>query len=118
LQKNQNPAGAEAGPAGSGTLHATRPMPYRHRSALAPGRLGPRIFQERESSESPMLNAFCRVAPSVLFSFLAILEAGVFLFAIDFSSRTSVEVHARRFFVLLAIEPSFQNEGELYPLRE
>ena len=55
-----------------------------------------------------MLNAFCRVAPSVLFSFLAILDAGVFLFAMPFSSRTSLEVHARRFFVLLAIEPPFQ----------
>lgn len=55
-----------------------------------------------------MLNAFCRVAPSVLFSFLAILDAGVFFFAIDFNSRTSVEVQARRFFVLLAIEPPFQ----------
>jgi hypothetical protein len=64
--------------------------------------------QERESSESPMLNAFWRVAPSVRFSFLAILEAGVFLFAIAFSSRTSTEVHARRFLVLLAIEPPFQ----------
>ena len=76
---------------------------------------GPEDFQERESSESPMLNAFCRVAPSVLFSFLAILEAGVFLFAIDFSSRTSVEVHARRFFVLLAIEPSFQIKASCIP---
>jgi hypothetical protein len=48
------------------------------------------------------------VAPSVLFNFLAIREAGVFLFAIVFSSRTSPEVHARRFFALLAIEPPFQ----------
>jgi hypothetical protein len=55
-----------------------------------------------------MLNAFWRVAPSVLFNFLAIREAGVFLFAIVFSSRTSPEVHARRFFALLAIEPPFQ----------
>jgi hypothetical protein len=55
-----------------------------------------------------MLNAFCRVAPSVLFNFLAILDAGVFLFAMVFSSRTSPEVHARRFFALLAIEPPFQ----------
>jgi hypothetical protein len=52
-----------------------------------------------------MLNAFCRAAPSVLFSFLAILDAGVFLLAIFFSSRTSPEVHARRFFVLFAIFP-------------
>jgi hypothetical protein len=35
-----------------------------------------------------MLNAFCRVAPSVRFNFLAILEAGVFLFAMDFNVRT------------------------------
>lgn len=62
-----------------------------------------------------MLNAFCRVAPSVLFSFLAILEAGVFLFAIDFSSRTSVEVHARRFLVLLAIEPPLEMKASCIP---
>jgi len=48
-----------------------------------------------------MLNAFCRVAPSVLFSFLAIFLAGVLVFAIVFNPRTSVAVQARRF---LAIE--------------
>jgi len=48
-----------------------------------------------------MLNAFCRVAPSVLFSFLAIFLAGVLVFAIVFNPRTSVSVQARRF---LAIE--------------
>ena len=66
------------------------------------------LDQERESRESPMLNAFCRVAPSDRRSFLAILPAGVFLRAIAFSSRTSLEVHARRFFALLAIKPPFQ----------
>ncbi len=65
--------------------------------------------------ESPMLNAFWRVAPSVRFSFFAILEAGVFLFAIVFSSRTSTDVHARRFFVLLAIEPPFQMQTSCIP---
>ena len=64
--------------------------------------------QERESSESPILNAFCRVAPSVLFNFLAILAAAVFFFANDFNSRTSVAVQARRFFDFLAINPPFQ----------
>jgi len=64
--------------------------------------------QERESSESPMLKAFWRVAPSVRFSFLAIADAGVFFFANDFRSRTSTEVHARRFFVRFAIKPPFQ----------
>jgi hypothetical protein len=54
------------------------------------------------SSESPMLNAFWRVARSVLFSFLAIREAVVFFRAIALSSRSSLEVHARRFFFLLA----------------
>jgi hypothetical protein len=64
--------------------------------------------QERESSESPMLNAFCRVAPSVLLSFLAIAAALVFLRAIVFSWLTSPEVHARRFLFLFAIKPPFQ----------
>ena len=49
----------------------------------------------RESSESPMLNAFCRVAISVLFNLLAILAAGVFLRARDLSSRTCTDVQAR-----------------------
>jgi hypothetical protein len=47
-----------------------------------------------------MLNAFCRVAPSVLFSFLEIFLAGVFVFAIDLSPRTSVAVQARRFLAI------------------
>ena len=54
-----------------------------------------------------MLNAFCRVAPSVRFNCLAILAAGVFLRAIVFSSRTSVEVHARRFFDFFAVRSDF-----------
>ena len=62
-----------------------------------------------------MLNAFCRVAPSVLLNFLAILAAGVFLRAMVFSSRTSVEVHARRFFDFLGINPPYQI-GSWYPL--
>jgi len=41
--------------------------------------------QERESSESPMLKAFWRVAPSVLLSFFAICDALVFLRAIVFT---------------------------------
>ncbi len=55
-----------------------------------------------------MLNAFWRVAPSVLRNRLAIFAAVVFFFANVFSSRTSVAVHARRFFALLAINPPFQ----------
>jgi hypothetical protein len=66
------------------------------------------LDQERESRESPMLNAFCRVAPSDRRSFLAILPAVVFLRAMDFRSRSSLAVHARRFFGLLAIKPPFQ----------
>jgi hypothetical protein len=77
---------------------------YRHYAKLELLLLG----QERESRDSPMLNAFCRVAPSDRRSFLAILPAGVFLRAIVFRSRTSPAVHARRFFGLLAIKPPFQ----------
>jgi len=54
--------------------------------------------QARLSSDNPILNAFWRVAPSVRFSFLAILAAGVFFFASDFSSRTCTDVHERLFF--------------------
>jgi hypothetical protein len=42
------------------------------------------VRQARESSDNPILNAFCRVAPSVRFSDLAILLAGVFFRASDF----------------------------------
>jgi hypothetical protein len=45
-----------------------------------------------------MLNAFCRVAPSLRFRDLAILLAGVFFRAIDLSSRTCTDVQARLFF--------------------
>jgi len=44
-----------------------------------------------------MLNAFWRVAPRERFNFFAIRAAGVFLRAIDFSSRTCTDVHARLF---------------------
>jgi hypothetical protein len=42
-----------------------------------------------------MLNAFCRVAPSVRFSFFAILPAGVRFRANVFSARTSIADHER-----------------------
>src|SRR3974377_1728090 len=71
--------------------------------------------QEREASESPMLKAFWRVAPSVLLSFFAIFDALVFLRAIVFSSRSSLEVHARRFFFLFAITPPFQENAACIP---
>ena len=53
--------------------------------------------QERESSDSPRLKAFCRVAPSVRFKLRAMLAARAFFRAIVFSERTSDEVHERRF---------------------
>jgi hypothetical protein len=73
------------------------------------------LDRQRESRESPMLKAFWRVAPSVLLNFLAICDALVFLRAIVFSSRTSPEVHARRFFFLFAINPPCQ-ESQLVSL--
>jgi class 3 adenylate cyclase/tetratricopeptide (TPR) repeat protein len=45
-------------------------------------------FQARESSDNPRLNAFCRVAPSVRFSVLAIFAAVVFFRASVFKVRT------------------------------
>ena len=45
-----------------------------------------------------MLNAFCRVAPSVRLRDLAIFRAGVFFFASDLSSRTCTDVQVRLFF--------------------
>jgi hypothetical protein len=50
------------------------------------------------------MNAFCRVAPSVRFSVLAILAASVFFRASVFNVRTSSFVQARRFDTFLAIK--------------
>jgi hypothetical protein len=53
-----------------------------------------------------MLNAFCRVAPSVRFRALAILAAGLFFFASVFRVRTCSVVHARRLdFLAIEITP-------------
>ena len=57
-----------------------------------------------------MLNAFCRVAPSLRFSVLAILAARVFFFASVFNVRTCAGVHSWRFDTFLAIQitPDFK----------
>ena len=55
-----------------------------------------------------MLNAFCRVAPSVRFRVFAILFAGTFFLASDFSSRTCTAVQARLFFDPFFIRISMQ----------
>ena len=53
----------------------------------------------RELSDTPKTDAFCRVAPSVRFSVLAIFEAGTFfLLASDLRSRTCTAVQGRLFF--------------------
>ena len=73
-----------------------------------------------------MLKAFCRVAPSDRFNFLAIFPAGVFLRAIVFISRTSVGVHDRRFlpfFIGISLYDrrgacnykSIQRKGQCFP---
>jgi hypothetical protein len=64
--------------------------------------------QARESSDSPRLNAFCRVAPSDRFSVRAMLDAFVFFRAAVFKVRTSAAVHERRLdFLAMQISPSF-----------
>ena len=60
--------------------------------------------QTRESSDKPILNAFCRVAPSERFSVLAIRAACVFFRASAFNVRICSGVHARRFVAFLAIK--------------
>src|SRR6516162_143040 len=66
--------------------------------------------QARVSNDKPILNAFCRVAPSVRFNVLAIFAAFVFFRASVFNVRRCSGVHARRFFALLAINkpPDFE----------
>jgi hypothetical protein len=74
-------AGAEAGAdadGGSGLEEKSRPR-KREWPFLVAGKQSwdfeVSIRQPRETSDNPMLNAFCRVAPSVRFSALAILAA-------------------------------------------
>jgi hypothetical protein len=59
---------------------------------------------QRASSDSPRMNAFWRVAPSVRFKVLAMRPACVFWRASDRKVLTSDEVHSRRFTALLAIK--------------
>ena len=59
---------------------------------------GPRV------NDTPRLNAFCRVAPSVRFRALAIFAACFFCLASDFNVRTCAGVHSRRFDTFLAIK--------------
>jgi hypothetical protein len=61
------------------------------------------IAQTRESNDSPTLDAFCRVAPSLRFKVRAILAAGIFFRASGFSSRTCAAVHTRFFDAFAAI---------------
>jgi hypothetical protein len=60
----------------------------------------------RASNERPSENAFCLVAPTVLFKDFAILPAGVFFFAKLFKSRTSLAVHSRLVALLAITSPS------------
>ena len=61
----------------------------------------------RESNDTPSENAFCRVAPRVRLSAFAILAAGFFARADDFSSRTSCLVHSRRLVAFAMIKLRF-----------
>jgi hypothetical protein len=67
-------------------------------------RIGGQRAQTRESSDKPILNAFCRVAPSERFSVLAIWPACFFFRASAFNVRTFSGVHARRFVAFLAMQ--------------
>ena len=58
-------------------------------------------FAARVSSDNPRLNAFCRVAPSVLLNVRAMFAARVLLAASLFNLRTSLAVHARLFIIQL-----------------
>ena len=55
---------------------------------------GPEGDYARESSDNPILNAFCRVAPSVRCSDFAIFPAGVLRLAIVLRVRTCAELQA------------------------
>jgi len=58
--------------------------------------VGAKIYV-RESSDNPMLKAFCRVAPSDRLRVLAILAVRFFFFARVFNVRICAVVQARRF---------------------
>src|ERR1700733_3671781 len=54
--------------------------------------VGRQLFQTRESRDSPIAKAFCRVAPSVRLRTLAITPAGLFFRARDFNLPTCTGV--------------------------
>jgi hypothetical protein len=62
------------------------------------------VFYPRESRDSPILNAFWRVAPSVRFIVRAIFAADILFLASDFSSRTCADVQARLFDAFFTIK--------------
>jgi hypothetical protein len=98
LPHRQNNSTAEQHPRPRELSHKKRPRQERD--------LRDAVFRaQRESSETPILKAFCRVAPTLRFSDLAIFAAGVFDLAIVFSSRISSLVHSRRFDGFLAMLP-------------
>ena len=73
------------------------------------------FYQGRESSDKPILKAFCRVAPSVRFNVRAMLAARVFFLAAAFNVRTSDAVHARRFdFLAIQTSPGSGKKKCLY----
>jgi hypothetical protein len=91
-----------------GSPHSASPK-SKKRPALGGARLDKQLpwtarTQTRESSDKPILNAFCRVAPSERFSVLAIREAFLFWRAMVFKVRTCSGVHARRFVAVLVIK--------------
>jgi hypothetical protein len=70
-------------------------------------------YHARESRDSPRLNAFCRVAPSVRFKVRAMLAACVFFLAAAFKVRTSAVDHGRRFDFLAINESPNEEEEDL-----
>jgi hypothetical protein len=84
-------------------LQIKKPRTRRASTHREAGRLLAKL-QARESRDNPILNAFCRVAPSVRFNVLAILAACFFFLASDFNVRTCSGVHPRRFDTFLAIK--------------
>jgi hypothetical protein len=66
------------------------------------------IVYTRVSRERPRLKAFCRVAPSVRFNFLAILPAAVFFRASDLSVCSSRAVQLRLLEPFFTISFSFR----------
>jgi hypothetical protein len=99
--------------ASQGPNCALKPMARRNTSPIYEKSTRPAAQVQVMLRDTPNWYAFTAVAATVLFKAFDTFATPIFLFASDFSSRTSDAVHRRRtvFFVLANLGSFFVNHG-------